>query len=304
MATSPTHLPPGVPPYVKVFGPGANCTLEICPVEMSVYGYRPSLAVNSTFLALYVLSAAVHLYLGIRWKTWFFMGAMLLGATSAVLGYAGRIVMYYNPFKFVAFMIQIICVTSVPVYYTAAIYVTLAASIKYFAPSLSRFRPNLIYWVFISSDLVCLVLQAAGGALSTSTAGASQTGVDMALVGLSLQVLCMVVFCALFGDYLYRYFRSDIYRFGAAKLGARPKLFFAFLALAIVLILARCAYRLAELHNGYRGGLIRDEGLFIGLEGVMVICAVFCLTIGHPGFVFKSKPKESTSSSELENLKH
>lgn len=100
-------------------------------------------------------------------------------------------------------------------------------------------------------------------------AGKSQLGVDVALVGLSLQVFFMVIFCLFFADYLIRYFRSDIYRSGAgARLGPRSKLFFVFLGLAILLILARCAYRLVELRNGYRGGLIRDEPLFIGLEGV------------------------------------
>jgi phosphatidylglycerophosphate synthase len=94
-------------------------------------------------------------------------------------------------------------------------------------------------------------------------------GVDMALVGLSLQVFTTVIFCSFFADYLIRYFRSEIYRSGSgAKMDRRSKLFFGFLALAILLILARCAYRLAELHDGYRGGLIRDEALFIGLEGV------------------------------------
>lgn len=102
-----TGLPPDVPPYTKVFGPGANCTLEICPVEISVYGYAPSLAANVVFLCLYILSACIHVYLGIRWKSWFFMGCMVLGAVNATLGYAARISMHYNPFNFAAFMIQI-----------------------------------------------------------------------------------------------------------------------------------------------------------------------------------------------------
>lgn len=93
--------------YVKVFGPSANCTLDICPVELSVYGYRPSLAANFTLLALYVVSALAHTLLGFRWKTYSFMAFMIVGAVNAVLGYAGRIMLYYNPFNFTAFMIQI-----------------------------------------------------------------------------------------------------------------------------------------------------------------------------------------------------
>lgn len=98
---------PGLPPYVIVFGPDGNCTLALCPVEYSVYGYRPSLAANVVFLVLYVISGGIHLYLGIRWKKWGFMTCMLLGALNAVIGYAGRIMLWYNPFVFVGFMMQI-----------------------------------------------------------------------------------------------------------------------------------------------------------------------------------------------------
>lgn len=35
------------------------------------------------------------------------MSCMLVSAASAILGYAGRIMMYHNPFNFSAFMLQI-----------------------------------------------------------------------------------------------------------------------------------------------------------------------------------------------------
>lgn len=103
-------MPPGAlrtDPYAVVFGPKANCTLELCPVELSVYGYRPSLAANITLIALYAVAAAIHTYLGIRWRQWWFMGCMIVGAVNAIIGYIGRVLLYYNPFNFAAFMIQI-----------------------------------------------------------------------------------------------------------------------------------------------------------------------------------------------------
>lgn len=99
--------PPGIPPYIVTFGPQANCTLEICPIQYSLYGYRPSLAANASFIGLFGLAGLVHIWLGIQSKTWFFMGAMSVGCVSALLGYVGRVMMYYNPFNFNAFMLQI-----------------------------------------------------------------------------------------------------------------------------------------------------------------------------------------------------
>ena len=87
---------------------------------------------------------------------------------------------------------------------------------------------------------------------------------NLALVGLSFQVFTMTIFVCFFIDYLIRYFRST----EAELLSPRQKTFFAFLVLAVLLILTRCAFRLAELHQGYRGRILKDEGLFIGFEGV------------------------------------
>lgn len=109
-----------------------------------------------------------------------------------------------------------------------------------------------------------LCVQAAGGALATASKGTSQIGVYLGLVGLSTQVFTMVVFCVLFADYLVRYARSE----HAKTFGPRLKAFFGCLGLAFLLILVRCAYRLAELHDGYRGALVRDETLFIVFEGM------------------------------------
>lgn len=151
--------------------------------------------------------------------------------------------------------------------------------INYLSPELSRLKPKLFYYIFIPCDIFSLVFQAAGGALSTSTKGNSQLGINLSLIGLSFQVLTLIIFCAFFGDYLLRYFRSGFWRQRAAVYRASDKgglltqanrlmLFFGFMGVAILLTLTRCAYRLAELHEGYRGTLVRDEPLFVGFEGV------------------------------------
>lgn len=108
-----------------------------------------------------------------------------------------------------------------------------------------------------------LVLQGAGGALSTNSKGANQVGVDLALAGLAFQVFTLFVFVGVFVDYLVRYYNS-----GTRTFGARLKIFYGFVSLAIALIFARCAFRVDELSEGYSGHLVKEENLFIGLEGV------------------------------------
>lgn len=273
---------PGVQPYAIIFGPRANCTLDICNVRYSVYGYVPSLGANASFLALFTFAGAVHAYLGWRWKTRLFTVFMILGCVNAIIGYIGRLLMYENPFYFPGFMLQIskdcgpqsmapfdmsiVCVTSIPIYFCASIYMTLAETIEDFASELSRIPPKYFYYILIPCDLISLIVQAAGGGLSTSTSGKSQAGINLALGGLAFQVFTIVTFCGFFADFLWRYFRSE--RPMHRPITPRIKVFFTFLALSILLITIRCVYRLAELHEGYSGTLVRDEALYIALEGV------------------------------------
>lgn len=89
------------------YGPDENCTLALCPVEASLYEYRPSLSASSTFIALFGLALAIQIIQGVKYRTWAFMIAMFWGCTCEMVGYGGRILMWQNPFSFPGFMVQI-----------------------------------------------------------------------------------------------------------------------------------------------------------------------------------------------------
>ncbi|KAI0512756.1 parasitic phase-specific protein PSP-1 [Xylaria bambusicola] len=278
------------------FGPDATCTLELCPIEYSIFQYRPSLAANTTFIALHFILMLVHLGLGLRLKHWWFSGATVLGCAFNVVGYGARVLLWQNPFSFTGFLLQIIFVGSAPVFYSAAIYVTITKTVEKLDESLSRIKPKLYYVIFIICDIGALTLQAVGGAVSTVSSGSNAAGVDLALAGLIFQVVTMLAFVGLLADYLIRYFQGK----PLGSISLRLKAFLGSLSLAILLILGRCAYRVAELSEGYSGTLFHDEPLFIGLEGVLIVLAVVALSIGHPGFVFnadQAKLGESYQSS-------
>ena len=88
-------------------GTDANCTESICPVELSIYGYRASLPFSTTVIALYALCMVVQIYFGWRYKTWGYMVAMLLGCVCEILGYVGRSLLWVNPWNYTGFTMQI-----------------------------------------------------------------------------------------------------------------------------------------------------------------------------------------------------
>ncbi|CAG9950443.1 unnamed protein product [Clonostachys rosea f. rosea IK726] len=121
--------------YYQSFGKHANCTLEVCPIEATIYKYNPSKPVNTALAVIFGLIMVGHIYLGVRWKTWGYMVSMILGCLFEIAGYACRIVLHKNPFKFIPFVVQTVALTIAPIFYTAGIYVTLSASISHFAPA-------------------------------------------------------------------------------------------------------------------------------------------------------------------------
>jgi hypothetical protein len=126
-----------VPPYAIVYGPDANCTLDICPIDASVYGYRPDIVTNSVFVGFYAVCGILHTYLGFRFQKWFFTGCMVISCTSIVIGYIGRVLMCSNPWDFTGFIIQISK-------YNIAIMSSINMSILTDLPSLCWSRTDLL----------------------------------------------------------------------------------------------------------------------------------------------------------------
>jgi hypothetical protein len=70
------------------------------------------------------------------------------------------------------------------------------------------------------------------------------------------------------------------------------------IAAAVIFILIRCAFRVAELLEGFSGELANNEVLFMIFEGPMLILAVTCLTVFHPGVCFDGRWAEAHPSSK------
>lgn len=179
-----------------------------------------------------------------------------------------------------------------PAFFTAAIYICLGRVIHIVGPEHSRISPKMYTYIFIGFDLLALILQAAGGALAATAkdhAGSMQ-GADIMVGGLASQVVSMVFFMALWGDFILRARKAKLASFAQSH-GRYPELrgtrnFALFrwsLVVATVLIFIRCVYRVAELKDGFSGELANDEVAFMILEGPMIILAVTAMTIFHPG---------------------
>lgn len=87
------------------------------------------------------------------------------------------------------------CLTIGPTFFTAAIYFCLAHVVRFYG-SVSRFSPRTYQTCFIISDVVAVLMQGGGGALSSIATDfrTLNTGIRVMIAGLSWQVASIVLF--------------------------------------------------------------------------------------------------------------
>ncbi|EXJ66010.1 uncharacterized protein A1O5_10987 [Cladophialophora psammophila CBS 110553] len=259
-----------------------------CPSDGSSLGYAPNLPVTIVFLILFGIALLCNIIQGSKYKTWTFMAMMCLGSQSEVIGYIGRIFMHYNPYRF---LVQIICLTSGPAFYSAALYLCLSRIIIVYGENLSRISAKMYTRFFIFCDLISLSLQGGGGGVAASATkpGTLSIGNKLMLAGLIFQIVSLGFFAAACADFAIRvkkYPNRKNPRFSKTRMSTGFRAFLLAVALVFMAIFIRCIYRVVELGSGWDSALMRKEVPFIILESGMITIAVFCFVVVHPGFAF------------------
>jgi hypothetical protein len=179
--------------------------------------------------------------------------------------------------------------------------------VETFGEQNSRIKPRWYPRIFIACDFISLVLQAAGGGIASIKSHNGEDpklGNNIMIAGLSFQVATLFTFILLaldFGVCTMRRIRTlgtdtALDPRHARLRSSKPfQGFLVALSLATILVFTRCVFRVAELSDGWQGELMKKQGLFIGLEGVVIVLAVYLLNFFHPGFCFKESRTETST---------
>jgi hypothetical protein len=135
---------------------------SVCTIENSYYYYRVDEAANLVFTVLFGISLIGYLIaFGLTRRAFGFTVAMVCGTILEILGYAGRVWSWKNPWSENAFLIQIVCLTIAPAFMAAGIYLCLRRIVYAFGPENSRIRPES-YTRIVSSLLTLPAMNVAG----------------------------------------------------------------------------------------------------------------------------------------------
>ncbi|KAL4800111.1 RTA1 like protein-domain-containing protein [Aspergillus venezuelensis] len=281
-----------------------QCTLDTCSIEDAYIHYQPSIAANSVFIALFGLLLVGQAILTPVYRMWGFSVSMILGLILEVIGYAARVLFHDDPFNFDYFLMNLISLSLGPVFFCAAIYFLLGRIvIVYHGEDISRLKPKTYAISFVSCDIIALIMQSAGGAI-TSAAEDTDTqdiGVNVMIAGLAFQVAALTVFIALATEFAFRLHRRS-------GRGVRPvssetgkdeylhirermfwTVFLVALVIAVITVYTRSIFRVIELNGGYDSAVANDEIAFMILEAAMVGITCICMTVLHPGIALKTR---------------
>nr|GAT45054.1 predicted protein [Mycena chlorophos] len=265
------------------------------------YGYDPSEGVPIVFIVLFGLSTLLHAAQATYFRTWFLLPTAVLCGLGESLGWVGRLWSATSASADTAFKIQISATIISPTPLLAANFVIFSRIIQQLGPQYSLLPSRSYAWIFVSCDLIALVVQGVGGGLASAavTLSAANQGADIMLGGIGFQFAVVVIFTFLVMDFLIRRARDAPWHPAEAtstvvprtRMSQRTRITLYALAFSNTVLFIRSVYRLIELSGGWEGRIIHTQVYFNVLDGGMIVLAMAVWNFVHPGIFLRAPAK-------------
>jgi len=239
----------------------------------------------------------VHIAQACRFRLWWLFPTVVLCGLLETIGWSARLWSSRNPTLFKAFVMQMSTTILAPTPFIAANFIILGRIIQRLGPQYCRLTFNQYTALFLSCDIVALVVQSIGGGIASGTQPV--LGGHIMLGGIVLQLGVLILFTALAAEFLIR-FNSDRPRRQICESGIshprgtvyKPmKLMLSAMVVMVILLVIRSIYRTVELSNGWTGKVISTQWLFDVFDGAMIVLAMLTLSLFHPGVLLPGPDK-------------
>ncbi|KAH9944345.1 RTA1 like protein [Epithele typhae] len=279
--------------FRPVFNHARLITLAVGDNTTNLYGYTPSKESGLAFVVLFGITTLLHTFQATRAKAWWLFPTAVIAGAAEVVGWAARIQSASNPFSFHPYIIQITVLVLAPTPFVAALFIGLRRIVTHVGPQYSRLTPRWYSRIFLSVDILCLLITGGGGGLAATgptNPSAVKTGSDIILVGLGIQIFSLTVFCTLMAEFVWRRANERPYHKEVTRgfpMDRNVKFLLAGITLSTFFIYVRSIYRIIEFAGGFNGKIAHTEWLFIVFDGVMITLGMFTLNVFHPGRLLK-----------------
>ncbi|KAF8177302.1 RTA1-like protein [Mycena galopus ATCC 62051] len=264
-------------------------------VQETAYGYVPTFGVAVTFLTLFGISTILHTAQAAYFGMWWLLPTACLCGIGEIVGWTGRLWSSFAPALSDPYMMQITTTIIAPTPLIAVNFILLGRIIRRLGAVYSRLTPKSYTVIFLTCDLIALVVQGLGGGIAASSTSISSQnlGGNIMLGGIVFQFVALCVYTACGVDFLRNYLASAPVRPMISSeergtLDARLKVMIGAIGFSTLVLFIRSVYRMVELSDGWKGTVIRTEIYFNVLDGGMVTLAIWTMNIAHPGLLLRS----------------
>ncbi|KAG2139842.1 RTA1 like protein-domain-containing protein [Suillus bovinus] len=292
---------------------GSVLATTAVPVTVGPYHYVPTEWICILFVVLYSISTVLHLGQALKYRLWWMIPTATFAGILEILGWSARLWSSRSPKLLTPYEMQIVGTIIAPTPLVAANFIILGRIIGQVGPQFSRLTPRLYTIVFCCFDIVCLIVQAVGGASAAHAANtktSASMGANIMLGGIAAQLFAIVLYVALASETLLRLRYDMPFRYveqprmlekGQRAVSKKLRLMIYGMAFCTLCIFIRSVYRTIELANGWNGPVISTERYFDWLDGGMVTLAIYTLNFFHPGiFVKKDNPMAYDSQQSID----
>lgn len=189
----------------------ATLNLEDLYEDFSFYRYYLSRFGNIFYFSVFTI---IFFYLtGMLYKSryWWFNITFIAGYALEWMGFLGRILAFTDNRRKEYFLLEYISLTIAPAFIMAGIYFVFAQLVVVHGRRYSVLKPLWYSYLFITIDVLSLMIQAGGGgAASSATANNTdpKPGTDTMIAGIVIQVFGMTIFLVFWAEFLHRlYFK-------------------------------------------------------------------------------------------------
>ncbi|KAG1741828.1 RTA1 like protein-domain-containing protein [Suillus paluster] len=278
------------------------------------YLYVPTEWICVLFVVLYSISTVLHMSQALKYRLWWMIPTASFAGVMEILGWSARLWSSQNPELLMPYEIQLVGTILAPTLLVAANFIILGMIITQVGPQFSRLAPKMYTILFCSFDVVCLVVQAIGGAsaaraVDRGTSPTKSQGGNIMLGGIAAQLCAIVVYVTLSAEFLLRFkynapFRhvdNCIWEKGSRSMSKNLRLMLFGVGFCTPCIFIRSVYRTVELADGWFGPVITTQRYFDWLDGAPITLAIYTLNFMHPGIWLKRDDPTDHASGKADD---
>ncbi|POR31739.1 Uncharacterized protein TPAR_08065 [Tolypocladium paradoxum] len=267
-----------------------------------LWDYLPSLPAAIVFAILFGLATLFIVWRIVRTRTLFSI-PFAIGGAFEVIGYVGRALAEDKTDQLGPYIMQSVLILVAPALYAASIYMTLGRLMR----SIHGERHSLVpvRWLtraFVTGDVFSFLVQSTGGGLMGSGSSSQQTGQNIILAGLFIQIIMFGLFAAtaVVFDVRMRRWPSGASLDGTASRWQRVMMM---LYAVSALIMVRSIFRVVEYIMGKKGYLLRNEWTLYVFDAALMLAVMAVYGWIYPGELtatnVKPRPWETADSGSV-----